>query len=331
MYADWLEEQGDIRARLIRLQLAGETGKPFRKLLAENEGYLFGPLARMRKQLVWQNGFICSAVFFDPKTRFQGDVAMLLAHASARFLVEISLSDPSQSESVAALAKAPASLRRLSIHDGGPMLRSLDHIVHVFAQLDHLAIAGGAQLFEQMPLPNLRSLQLDVSAATRIDLTFPSLVTATVGGAQIGRIDLPAVEMIEFRTEHTERAIAEARWPALQHLGIRSPVDVAALAPLFARADMPALKRLSIAGASNPEQLVRLLRDAPFAHQLVHLELSNGALDDAAARLITRAAFPALEELDATNNPLSDGGYDALDALDVPDLVDDRRYDEMGE
>lgn len=329
MYADWLEEQGDIRAQLIRLQLAGETGKPLRKLMAENEGYLFGPLARMKKQLVWHNGFIFGASFHGE--RFRGDVAMLLAHASARFLVEVSVSTSSAADDVAQLAKAPASLRRLSLHDRGPKLLSIDPIKHLLPLLENLALVG-APLFEQMPLPKLKALQLDVSAATHVDLTFPALVMANVGGTtRLGRIDLPAAEMVSIRIEHAERAIAEARWPALKRLHIFAPVDVAALAPLFARSDMPALTRLSIAGATNPEQLVRLLRDAPFAKQLVHLELANGALDDAAARLLTRAAFPALEELDASNNPLSDAGYAALDALDIPDLVDDRRYDEMGE
>ena len=88
---------------------------------------------------------------------------------------------------------------------------------------------------------------------------------------------------------------------------------------------------LAIQGATDPSALCRRLCEAPFAKQLKRLELSHGSLDDVAARILAGGSFPALEELDASNNQLTDAGYAALDEIKVLDLVDDRRYDDMAE
>ena len=330
VYADWLEEQGNIRAHLIRLQLANETGKPLRKLMAEHQDYLLGPLARIQKQLVWKHGFIEGVSFHDPRTRFPGDLATLLAHPSARFLVGISVFQPSVSD-VATLAKAPPTLRRLYLRHAAPEQLQIAPIVDVLPQLHVLGLAGDIA-WHSPALPHLHGLQIDGPSSAHAELVgYPAVLTLNIGTIKsVGRIELPVVELASIYAVGSERAIAEATWPALKSLSIGGSPNIAALAPFFER-PLPELVLLSISGASNPEQLMRLLRAAPFAKQLTRLTLTNGALDDAAARLITREAFPALDELDASNIPLSDGGYDVLDALDIPDLVDDRRYDEMGE
>ena len=297
--------------------------------MAEHQAYFLGPLARMQKQLTWKHGFIEGASFFDPRTRFPGDLETLFAHPSARFFVGISLFQPSASD-VATLAKVP-TLRRLYLRHGAPEPLSILPLIDTFPQLQILGLAGEIA-WHSPALPQLRSLQLDGPSTAHAELDrYPALTTLNLGTiASLGRIELPAVENASIYTVGAERAIAEATWPALVSLAIGGSPNIAALTPFFER-PLPELVLLSISGASNPEQLMRMLRAAPFAKQLTRLTLTNGALDDAAARLITREAFPALEELDASGNPLSDGGYDALDALDVPDLVDDRRYDEMGE
>ena len=344
VYADWLEGQGDPRAQLIALQCSPHpeqhAGKAVRKLLADHQKYFLEPLARFGKAVVWKYGFIHSVSFNDGIGRHVTDLANVIAHPSARFLVELGVSSRHLAEAIAVLAAAPPSLRTLSLSHEGPMLMSLAPLAPVLAQLVSLSLYGSFALdvLARVPLTRLRTLAIRHDRVEHLQNTLgPALGELTTlslrGGLSLDAIELPALEVAELALDESSPAIAGARWPKLRRLVLGPPVDPHLLAPLFRRTDLRALTELAIRGATHGEALCTMLRDAPFARQLRRLELSRGTLDDAAARALAARpeAFDQLEELDVSDNPLSDDGYAALDGMGVVDLVDDRRYDETGE
>lgn len=316
VYADWLEEQGDVRAKLIALQCGSQpapnAGKAVRKLLAENQRYLLGALARCAKALEWQFGFIHRATL----SRETGalDLANLFAHPSGRFLVELGVAVTSPTV-IAKLAAAPKTIRTLSLRSEVMPVVNVEPLAPVIARLFSLSLAGRFEIARVSPAW-LRTLALS-------------------GRIELEPLDLPELETASFELDQPSRAttaaIAESRWPKLSRLVLGGAFDPRLLAPLFSR--VPALTDLSIRGATDGEALAALLRDAPFAGQLRRLELSRGTLTDAAARVLAAgaAAFDQLDELDACDNSLTEDGYAALDTMGVVDLLDDRRYDDAGE
>lgn len=346
VYADWLEGQGDPRAKLIALQCASHpaqnAGKAIRKLLADHQKYLLGPLARFAKSLSWKYGFVHEVALDDAAGSLPANLAALVEHPSARFLAELGVSSKYLAEAMPALAATPPTLRVLSLGHEGPKLVSLAPLAAVLPRLVSLSLHGAIALdvLARVQLPRLRALTIrrDGPDDLRGALALPELKTLVLRGPiALDVIDLPAVEVAELElvgaSSSAAAAVAAARWPALRRLVlVGSIADADRLAPLLARTDLPALAELAIRGAANGEVLCDLLARSPLARQLRTLELSRGTLHDGAAQALAARpdVFDKLEVLDATGNDLGEDGHAALDDLAVPELLADR-YDDAYE
>jgi uncharacterized protein (TIGR02996 family) len=323
--ADWLEERGHQRARLIRTQLTEQNvqppGRMFRAIMLKHGAALVDP-ALENANLTWRYGFVRTAAMHDPAA-----VAAIFAHPCARFLeeLEIALYDGPAvegiagrtAELIAALrAAAPRpTLRRLTLQFSHGGFVDLDGTGHILAPVEHLKL-GGAWEFAGLEAPS----------ATEVDVR-------------------------TFSTPRSYHAIARGRWTHLRtlevSLGDLTTEGAAALAPLFQRGDLPALRRLGLDRAPDPVQLCRWLVAAPFAAQLDDLDLQGAMLtDEAAELLLTSNALPSLRRLRLGAHRLSSAmqarfaqelpavslaGYQFADpANPLPD-DDDERYDEEEE
>ena len=343
VYADWLEGQGDPRAQLIALQCSPHpeqhAGKAVRKLLADHQKSLLGPLARFASSLEWKYGFIHSVSLNDAAGPFDVNLANLMAHPSARFLVSLYLSSRHLATTIDALAAAPPTLRSLALGNEGAAPVALEALGPVLPRLGSLSLQGDFALDALARVPPCRLHKLtiigrDGSGDLRGALG-PALGELTElflrGRFALDAIDLPALEVAELEvaqlTAEIGGAIATARWPKLRRLVVAA-ADPDTLAPLLQRADLPALTDLAIRRAVQGERVCAMLSEAPFAGQLRRLELSHGTLDDRGAFALAdhAHAFDQLEELDVSDNPLSDDGYATLDSMGIVEIVDDRRY-----
>jgi uncharacterized protein (TIGR02996 family) len=305
VYADWLEGQGDPRARLIRLQLdegpvLQNTAKLVRKLLADHRGYLLGPLASCASALDWKLGFVHAANLSDAAGSITKHLDNVLAHPSSRFLVELAVHSkylPSVVERL--LAIMPATLRKLALANGS---------------CDEVALAG-------LQLARLRALVLR-------------------GRFAIDELHVPDLESAELRihaiTPQTARAVSRATWPKLKHLVLdleAASAGLPDLAPLFQRADLTSLAELAVTRVAFTDELCSLIVDAPFAPQLRVLELHNGNLTSTGVGVLARGRdrLANLEHLGLLGMQLSIGDYETLDELAIPIVDDERRFDEMAE
>jgi uncharacterized protein (TIGR02996 family) len=342
VYADWLEGQGDPRAQLIALQCSPHpeqhNGKAFRKLLADYREYFLGSLSRFASSLTWRYGFVQAVSLNDAAGPCPANVENLLRHPSARFLVELSIWSRYLDDVIPLVATAPATLRTLSLENTNDRELSLEGLQPVLHGLSTLSLYGplGLDIIGRASLAGLRKLTISGSCDRELRLALPGLVTLSLRGRiAVEAIELPmldeAILHLEDPSSASAHALATASWPRLRRLvlGTGSAPD---LAPLFQRDDLRSLTELALPHASADE-LCQRLGDAPFAGQLRVLDLSNSGLTDAGVDALAIAAdtFSSLESLDVSRTRLGEAGYEVLDQMEVPEILDDRRFRDAGE
>ncbi|MEO8701046.1 MAG: TIGR02996 domain-containing protein [Kofleriaceae bacterium] len=293
VYADWLEARGDVRAALIRQQCA--TPNATSPLLTEHRRYLLGPLSACASSVFWRNGFIYSGGFSDAAGPIVTNVENLLAHPSARFLIELAITSKYLPAVLAAIAAAaPPSLRMLSLATEAETDLAL--LAPVLPQLGFLSLHGPFT-FTTLALPQATAVLLRIR-------------------------DLPAASV---------RAIASLQAPRIARLAVDltgSAATIDDLAPLFARADLPALTDLDLLGARCTDDICERLLASPLAGQLRTLSLRRGALTTRGADRL--AELTGLEELDIADTPLADDDKQWLaEALGI--TVIGVRYDSADE
>ena len=163
----------------------------------------------------------------------------------------------------------------------------------------------------------------------------PAIVSLSLNGCfSIERLELPRVEVARLHVVELDATsattIAEAQWPHLRRLELvleRPYATIAHLAPLFRRSDLPELRELVVRDARLGDTICELLSDAPFAPQIRQLELVNADLTDIGAQTLGFGAgvLEGLTSLDVTGNALTELGHEALDAMALASLVDDRQ------
>jgi uncharacterized protein (TIGR02996 family) len=283
--ADWLGEQGDPRSQLIGMHLLRErlTDKPklahlelrTAELFEQHRAHFLGDLDRyvetpamsharraaLRQRFTWRFGFIHSAALAGElaarKEPLDRILEHLLRHPSGRFLVELEVRFAEDARAIPEVlaAHAPRALRSL-------------------------AMALDAPLGALWPaLPRLRRLALDVTAH-----------------GELGELALPELREARFtgrvRAAHLA-AITAAHLPHLEELEIwfaRGEIGEDELAPLLARTDLPALRRLALAELADPDAACRALAASPLVRGLSILELPDTWLNDDGARAL--AALP---------------------------------------
>ena len=114
-YADWLEAHGDLRAQLIRAQLAQRFGGAATQLLWDQADELLGPLAKYERALMFKRGFVDSANLTE-RTRLEAGPALaaLLAHPVGAFLRRLEIYTHDPAAVIEPLTKAPPTLRYLT-------------------------------------------------------------------------------------------------------------------------------------------------------------------------------------------------------------------------
>jgi uncharacterized protein (TIGR02996 family) len=283
VYLDWLQEQGDPRGEPGPAKPSG----PLKKFAKTKEN-AFG---NRHDAFTWRNGFIVGFRASGPDTK---PLEALLAHPAGRFLTEVTwgfsqVRGESLQDAVDLLAKkAPKSLRSLHLEDFSisekrrGITADLSKHWAAFARLTSLTIAGGE--------------------------------------CKLGaKIVLPALERAKFRIamgwDGMLAAISRSKAPALRELAIDFEGEYCGdLAPLLARTDLPALRRLALTDLRATVELRDQLPVAKLLPQLTHLDLSGGWMTDWDVEPIVehKQAFAHLEVLDVSKNHLSPKGVRSL-------------------
>ncbi len=347
VYADWLQQQGDVRGKLITLQLAAtqkDDAAAFRaaeKLLTENAEALWGE--ELAEQLEsgalsadWRWGFVRKLFVGQKDYDQEVDPGELLDKAldrpCCRFVREvvIGLSDLDSGQAnpgtaVAVLARRkPASVSSLFLMD----FEYPDETEISWSNAGDLGALWKA-------LPQLTQIRLRTGAEFTL-----------------GALHVPNVRQFTLETGGLDaknfKRVVDADWPALERLEVWFGQDnyggtctANAVATLLARTDLPKLVHLGLRNAEFTNELIPLLERSPVLKQLKTLDLSMGCLTDEGARALVehQAAFAHLSSLDVSQNGLSDDGQRLVAKVAKKVEVgsqrefddDDSRYTAVGE
>jgi uncharacterized protein (TIGR02996 family) len=315
--ADWLQQHGDPRGELIALEVQAEKDRAI--TTAANEFFtahfdqFVGPLAEYHQDFSWRFGFIHRLRLTANRAKAY---QLVRAHDSGAFIAELvvrptHLADPDLEQLVELLVKdPPPTLRRLQLGaDRDP------------EQTQNWFFSGTDVSRLWARLPRLRHLTVDGGQFYVGDFAFDELEVAELrtGGLQsqnaraIARARMPKLRTLVVGGDHNNST--ETLWLRGGRVTVsRCDGTCSDIAPLFARTDLPALRRLSITNCLFTDDVCAALAAAPLAAQLEVLDLSWGCMTDEGARRLgaAAAAFPKLELLDVSRNYLSRTGLAAL-------------------
>ena len=349
VYADWLQQQGDIRGELIALNLRKK--KPAANKLADaNVDALWGDAAYLRDK-----------AYFDALT-YKPQWSKQPIPLEIEFGVTLGKEGLVESVSIEGLDEeghVAKALRDLLTSPIGRFVRSIDIEVvngEVYSGASGQPNAGAAIAAIAAAKPAaLRSISLGCSGYQQswtytgnlgpLWKAAPHLerISIDIGNVDLGKqIDLPKMKSLSIETGGLDRknlqAIAKAKWPALEQLtlylgtrdygGNAKAADVAALLAT----PFPRLKSLAICNAQIQGEVVREVLKAPLLKQLEALDLSKGTLIDEEAQPIADnvAVFKRLKNLDLSENYLTPAFERALKKSFGKVLTTgDTRYEEM--
>lgn len=329
VFADWLEEQGDARAELIRRALAGDA---FDAFVDANASDVLGLLAsRERKthdrsdrpllELEWHNGLLRGAGVRTDKV--WDDVGHLLRLPVARYLARLSvglgdngaLEAATTAEALQTLAGHAAHLRSLFLGDfvypdecemSWAQTGELSALWTVAPQLTELKIRGLVEDLGRIAAPNLVRFTRETSGLKRSELA----------------------------------SILEAHWPKLEHLEVwfgdenyGAEPTAEEVAPLLEGKGLPGLTSLGLCNFAFADALVERLVSSPLLPRLKRLDLSKGCLTAEGAQVLARHRdrFAHLEALDLSQNLLSEEAQAELQAALPRVQLDRQRLDELEE
>lgn len=327
VYADWLEEQGDARAELVRRYHRNER---FEEFVAANATELFGPLApflgqrasryaRPAMEVEWRHGLVAHAalrmekpwrwvptLWRTPVTRFLGSLAVGLTPTE----------DLCSAEELQALADPRArAVRKLLLGD---------FIYPDECEMSWAQVGDVSALWSLMP--QLEELKLRGAVADLGDVQAPNLVRFTR-------------ETSQFTRDELARVLA-ASWPRLEHLELwfgeqnyGANCTAQDVVPLFGASRFPRLTSLGLCNFEGADAIIEPLAASGLLRQVKRLDLSKGILTDegAATMLKLRAKFEHLEHLDLSRNLISEAMTAPLSELCASVNVEAQRLDQMDE
>lgn len=311
VYADWLQGQGDPRGELVVLQHQGRD-EDAQALLDRHRALFLGRFAEQTPEtfsLGWRCGFIQSASIgwemfspIDEDDTCEDQLAAFLELDSARFVENLALGPVAGEDELAngALADAiervrPVCLRKLYLGDTGDW--------DISSTSTRIPRSDSIQPLREL---TLRGGQVHFTG----EIELPALVSFTVESGSLVADDL--------------KAIAAARWPALEHLEIwfgdpnyGASGGVADIAPILEARGLPKLRSLGLRNCPFADELVQALATAPVLAQLQSLDLSMGNLGDRgiAAMLSVKDRFAHLASLNVEDNALTDASWPAAREL----------------
>jgi uncharacterized protein (TIGR02996 family) len=324
VYADWLQEQGDVRGELAGLQLATKgkkLSKAAQKLVDEYRTYFWGPLA----------------VYYDPKA--SEDDRAVFATWRAGWIDELELAAPSEygewkGPYVADVAELVRYVGKL---DSARFVRSIV-ITKPVADGEFEFQGAVTELVKLIPsLPCLRRLEIGRFDYRDSELSWSHMgslhklwplakhleyVKLRAGSMELGKIDLP--ECREFRLETgglsrgSAKAVAAAHWPKLETLSVwfgsknyggdTSEKDVQ---PILDAKGLSKVRHLGLKNCERGNEMFALLAKSKILKQLDTLDLSMSHITTTALKqdvLPHKAAFAHLSHLDLSRCRLDKEG-----------------------
>lgn len=310
VYGDWLLSQGDPRGQLV---LAYATGRDPAPIHEEHVKAFLGPFAGDLAEFVqieWAYGFwrqvrvgnLDGTTLTDEHeaTTSAALIGRVLRHDSARFLRELRLALPADSE---------------WDHD---MQSTIDAVVKhgIRPSLRHLAVGD----FE---FPDDSEISwVEAGSVAALWAVLPELRVLEVQGARIelGAITAPKLQKLQLHTgglgKEPARRLAEADLPAIEHLeiwwgtedygGACDAGDVASVVAAAAR--WPRLRWLGLMNADFADTIPAVLLGSDILPRLAELDLSMGTMTDVGAQVILddAAQFAHLERLNLDDNFIGD-------------------------
>jgi hypothetical protein len=335
VYADWLQQQSDVRGELASLFLAGQEDEA-REWLAGNPTKLFGELdVKLDSELydlVWDHGFLRGASLkrqsIDSKTDLAALTRTFLALPVARLVTELRFglagyeSDNDWGPTLAVVAESAQA----------PQIRVLrfDDYTSEDSEISWTAFGDFSPYWSQLP-------------------ALEELIIESGEGGTLGELQLPNLKKLARISgglaEDEIKAILSATLPKLEHLEIwfgdrnyGAAGTVAHLAPLFDGRVAKTLTHLGIVNCDFVQDVIEPLAKSPVLAKLKTLDLSKGTLMDADVDVLLKHAdaFQHLDRLDLSENLLESRGaeiYARLPHAKVDDQRegDDRRYVALGE
>jgi hypothetical protein len=314
VFADWLEENGDTRAELIRL---APTPAQFETFVRANAEPLFAQLARKllgpgesrfdgtgeeQLELEWKDGVLRGASVRT--SAVLADAAFLMRQPIARTINRLALGIQApmtpliEVEGVSALAAASQHVDSLFLGDfayptecemSWGELGDVSCVWTAFPKLRELKLRGVVQDIGRIYAPELTHFTHETSGLTKLELA----------------------------------SVVKAHWPRLTHLEVwfgdenyGSDVVADDVLPLL-NARLPNLERLALKNFNFTDRLVELLAPSPLLTQVKRLDLSLGTMTEEGAEtlLANRARFTHLAHLDLSDNFIPPAHQEQLKAV----------------
>lgn len=273
VYADWLEQRGDPRGKLIQAQHRG-SAKLEREILKEHGAVLVPPNLGKRHKLevTWKLGFIATATF-GAHDDLDERIEKLLEHPSAALLRELTLDVNSYSGTPLELLATIKPTRLATLVIGG--------------EIDASALATG----DLAPLCNLASLETLRATGDRVLVAHP-----------LAHPKLRELVIVTRRADAaTLRHAVTGDLPALTTLSVRCLDGIDDGVPRDAFAKLPALRTLELHNTTRTRAWLEAVIASPARATLAELRLLDGDLDDSDARAMAKQ-LPAIEVVEVSRN-----------------------------
>lgn len=313
-YGEWLEQQGDPRGELIKIQHQlitdddADLWEEEEELLDMHAERLIGaPLAVYSGpfKAEWHLGFLRSVSMGLDEESWDGGTSLtdllggLIQHPSAHFLQHLTVGWCPSADDFDEIDYQP--------------------IVDILAGLDPSSTLRSLFIGDCWPeaeiswinLGDLSGLYKSLSGLRRLELLGNGLTLGSISLPRLRRLGLYSGDLQAKNVASLEKA----SWPELEHLelwlGNAQPDEVMpALRRLLTPKRLPALKVLALANCSFADVLCDELAQLPILAKLQELDLSMGTLTDRGIATLVdqRDAFAHLSGLDLQENFLSDQG-----------------------
>ncbi len=336
VYADWLQQQGDVRGELAVLQARIASSPKDKKLknaeakqLWEYREHFFGPLAPYVIQkpgeyqavdAIWRQGFIdkltLSAVEGsggedESELASVGNVAELIRLlpkvSSARFLRELVIA-------------APVNDGEFDFSDA---VKELVKVMPAMPTLRRLTIGKFTADHCELSWSNLGKAEALWPVAGKLEY-----LKIRAGLMGLGKLSLPELRELRIETGGLDKksvtAIAAASWPKLETLNLwfgqsryGGNCTVSDVVPFLDGKKFPKLRHLGIANTTFGDELAPLLAKAKIVRQLETLDISKSHLTAEGMRVLAdhKNAFSHLSVLDVSRCLLDKDGVKLAQSL----------------
>ncbi len=320
VYADWLQEQSDVRGELIALGVAATTmagtkggfeatGR-FESYLKEHDERLFGKLTRQLWGLIdltWKYGLVRSIEEVGETSATAGLWDELLGLRVCRLVQSIAFNQPLGLGVEEAVAAAAPTLKHLKIR-----VRHRVPSLLMARPLRSLSLSGGSVALRADSLPDtLDKLELAVADIDSVDAS----------------LALGVRELHLWTNPKLARFASRLRLPRVERLRIELGDEDFDIGKMLESLALPLVTHLTIAnGRIDKDEIVTLTR-LPWTRQITSLALTGVELsDDSLQMLVDSHALPSLRELDLSSNELTAAALARAHAL-AETVIDGRQHE----